>query len=327
MKTLSFWLLGLLILWTQSTAFAAASSDDQVERFQLDFYGGAGLNTSFEDSLQARWSYSLLGGQAWVSSGQNKVFSFKAEGQIAYGDQAEAFLSEAFVQHDWRNSNGNFSLRAGQYRNLALESFPQAYEATLLRPNDAELPFTGSISGAALQVAWYDQLGGRPFGASAALGYGARRTWPARGLDSLFSAFPMLDSDVWVGNYHLNGYWSIFDLHLSWEEEIGHNVSLYTRPWQSLALAGGWSYRFHPDGWIAPDNLYVLKGNWDFLRLGAKQKFFLTSGFDFGEQAEAWQAFLGWKNSGELIGSLSFQVGYDSRLEQAVAAVRYYWRP
>lgn len=300
-----------------------------VDRFQLDFYGSAGLSTSFEDSLEAQWPYSVFGGQAWVNAKHSlNVFSVKAEGQVAYGEQNEAVLTEAYAQHDWRRSSGlGASLLVGQAR-LAKEAFPRPREAALPRPMDIELPFTENLSGAATGVYW-DQLDTTKtaLGFLVAGAFGTRRPMTHQTSDTLLNAFPAPEWR-WSGVYHIVGYLGPAALHLAWEKGKAHNASLYVQPHPRLSFGAGWTYSLHPRSQIAPDNLYAVKGNWDFWER-EHYTISLASGFDFGEQPEAIQAFLGCQFDLPMNGAVEVQLGIDTRYQEqdVVAALRYYWRP
>lgn len=306
-------------------------AESGVDRFQLDFYGSAGAAATFQDSLEAQWPYSVFGGQAWVNGRESlNVFSVKAEGQLAYGEQSEAVLSEAFAQHDWRSVNGlGASLLVGQRRNLAKEWAARSYEAALPRPMDAELPFTENLSGGAFSVYWDKQ--DFPVGVSVAGAFGVRRTMPHQSSDTLMSAFPE-PQGKWTGAYHISGYADKLALHLSWEKQVGHNVSLYTYLNPRLSFCGSWTYSFHPNSQLAPDNLYALKGNWD-IWVADKHSLFLAGGLDFGEQSEALQAFVGYGYSLPMNGWIEVQLGVDTRYRKEgkngefVGALCYRWRP
>ncbi len=299
-----------------------------VDRFQLDFYGSAGAAATFQDSLEAQWPYSVFGGEAWVNGRESlNVFAVKAEGQLAYGEQSEAVLSEAFAQHDWRNASGlGASLLVGQRRNLAKEWSARPHEAVLPRPMDVELPFTENLSGGACSVYWDNQ--DWPLGFSVAGAFGVRRTMPHQTSDTLLSAFPE-PQGKWTGAYHISGYVEKLTLDLSWEKQVGHNVSLYAYIHPRFSFCGSWTYSFHPNSQLAPDNLYALKGNWDVWVL-EKHSFSLVAGLDFGEQKEALQAFVGYGYDLPMNGLVEVKVGYDGRYGQhgeLVGFLGYFWRP
>lgn len=303
-------------------------TESQVDRFQLDFYGSAGAAATLQDSLEVQWPYSVFGGEAWVNGRKSlNVFSVKAEGQLAYGEQSEAVLSEAFAQHDWRNASGwGASLLVGQSRSLAKEWSARPHESVLPRPMDVELPFTENLSGGTCSVYWDNQ--DWPLGFSVAGAFGARRTMPHQTSDTLLSAFPE-PHGKWTGAYHISGYLEKLSLHLSWEKQVGHNVSLYTYIHPRLSFCGSWTYSFHPNSQLAPDNLYALKGNWDIL-VSEKHNFSLAGGLDFGEQKEALQGFVGYGYSLPMNGLIEVKIGYDGRYGQhgqPVAVLCYYWQP
>lgn len=302
-------------------------TESEIDRFQLDFYGSAGVAAIFDSTLaEAQWPYSVFGGEAWVNGRESlNVFSVKAEGQVAYGEENEVVLTEAFAQHDWRHANGlGASLLVGQHRSLAKGWAPRAYEAALPRPMDTELPFTEGLSGGAVSVYW-DKQTDSPIGVSVAGAFGARRSLPHQTSDTLLSAFPE-PQGRWTGAYHISGYTEKLALHLSWEKQVGHNVSLYAHINPRLSFCGSWTYSFHPNNQLAPDNLYGVKGSWD-VWVSEKHGISLASGLDFGEQKEAAQVFVGYNYSLPMNGLVEFQAGYDGRYGEPVFVLRYCWFP
>lgn len=331
-------ILGLLVMFQ----VASANMDDELEtlstvgtsqldRFQLDVYGAAQLFSSLEeDSLtNSDFSYATFGVEAWLNGRESlNVLSVKGEGQVAYGESLGEFPAEYFAQHDWRRASGlGASLRVGQQRGLVKKNFARPYESALPRPMDVELPFTENLKGVAVSAYWDQQDTLKtPAGFQMSWSFG-RPVLNSQNSDTLFTAFPA-PRWIWGAGYHIVGYFGPARLDLGWEKEVGHNVSLYTSPHESLNLGMSWTYSFHPDYEVAPDNLYAAKLNWRFWQSQSeKHNFLLSSGLDFGDQAEALQALLGYHWKLPMNAHVKVQAGYDSRYEQPVVALRYYWRP
>ncbi len=336
--------LGLIFGLLAMVQFASANMDmtddeldlptvgtAQVDRFQLDVYGASQLFSAFEDDsmTNSQFSYATFGVEAWLNGRQSlNVLSVKGEGQVAHGESLGEFPAEYFAQHDWRRASGlGISLRVGQQRSLVKENFARPYESVLPRAMDVELPFTENLKGGAVSAYWEQQDRLKtPAGFQMSWGFG-KPVFGPQNSDTLFAAFPAPQWS-WGAGYHITGYFSIIKLDLGWEKEVGHNASLYSSPHESLNLGLSWTYNFHPDYEVAPDNLYAAKLNWRFWRSQSKKhSFSIASGLDFGDQAEALQALLGYQWKPPMNALVKLQVGYDSRYEQPVAALRYYWRP
>lgn len=325
-KLLLVLICGLLAIFRVSSAETGKSF---LDRFDMDFYGWSLLSST--DSIKAaQWGNTTFGVEAWANGRESlNVLSVTAEGRLAYGKDAEDFWTQRFVQQDWRFSRDlGISLSFGQRLNLAKENFARAYKNVLPRQMDVELPFTEHLSGGAVSAYWDRQDENRiPLGFKMSWSFGKPRPMPEELSDTLFSAFPVPQWELGAA-YHIAGYVGKTRLDLGWEKEVGHNVSLYSSPHKSLNLGLSWTYSFHPNYEAAPDNLYGAKLNWNFWRSQSKKhSFSIASGLDFGDQDEAIQAFVGYKQRLSMNGQAELKVGYDSLYEEPVVALSYYWLP